>query len=421
MSILIKAKSKESVQFSNKKDAPTSTSSQGPPKKEGGSVPNSERMVFLDGLRGLLALFVVIGHFSVFLPAKGEGMTLLAHGFRLPAFFALSGFVLYLSSADRPRIEMKTPFRTYFSRRLLRLYPTYAIALIFFHVFIYAVVAAGVATPNAILPRSNESLLVHLLYLQSWHPDFDIKFGMIAPVWMLGYELQLALLLPVFLAIARNLGWVGLLALGVCLITPEAQRWNQDANEQYLFYPSFTLAFFLGLAAVRAVKAAPPTEHAPPLYHTLWRHRGGLALGTAIISLVTHLVLFFRFGSSSSSESLAGLSVAAFCAFLALRPTSFGGRILSSRLLLFFGTISYSLFLVHFPLIRFTLYALGHWNIPNEGNYLVAAGLFLIILLAAVIMYRFCENPINAWRERTPRKGIASKTSPIQSLPNSGR
>jgi peptidoglycan/LPS O-acetylase OafA/YrhL len=371
-------------------------------------------LVSLDGLRGLLALFVVIGHCSIFFPAQGEGLTLLAHGFRLPAFFALSGFVLYLSSADRERVEMTTPFSTYLSRRLRRLYPPYVTALVVFTLLTGAVVLSGMAKPGVLLPRANESLLVHLFYLQSWQPDFDLKFGLLSQTWMLGYELQLALLLPVFLAIVRRIGWGGLLLLGLCLCHPAAQRWNQSPAGQYLFYPSFTVSFLLGLAAVRLVKAPPPAEDAQQPGRVLYHYRVHLCLGTAIAALTAHLLVFFGVGSSVWSEVCAGVSVAAFCAFLALRPVALVGRVLSSRPLVFLGTLSYSLFLVHAPLLRFAQFALGHWHIASEGNYLALAVMLPIILVGAMLFYRYCERP---WIEqrftvRLSSKAIANRLAP---------
>ena len=108
-----------------------------------GGVPTSERLPFLEGIRGLLALYVVIGHiftmadpaaFSGRVSSASDGMQAWARAFSfghmaVAGFIVLSGFslqiALYIGSGGK-----LTRIDRFYGRRARRILPAYYACLI---------------------------------------------------------------------------------------------------------------------------------------------------------------------------------------------------------------------------------------------------------------------------------------------------
>src|SRR5947209_3306286 len=97
-----------------------------------------EKLVFIEGLRGLAALYVVIGHIcsmadpGVFMGLRGPGPEWLHVGMQpfgfghlaVAAFIVMSGFCLQTSLFNGGTGEL-TDFKRFFKRRALRILPPY--------------------------------------------------------------------------------------------------------------------------------------------------------------------------------------------------------------------------------------------------------------------------------------------------------
>src|ERR1700722_18089603 len=91
----------------------------------------------LDGLRGIAALIIVWYHFLVFTPMHGAMLSILSQMFGfgwvgVDLFFVLSGFLITGILADSK--SKSHYFRTFYARRILRIFPLYYtfLAVIFF-------------------------------------------------------------------------------------------------------------------------------------------------------------------------------------------------------------------------------------------------------------------------------------------------
>jgi len=162
------------------------------------------RFLFLDALRGIAALGVVLHHalegkhidgLASILP--GWTVAALEHGgLGVGIFFAISGFVIAHSVyADR----VTWPFVGRFMlRRSIRLDPPYwfAIALILASAGLSAIVLPG----KAALDVSTGQLLAHLVYLQEilGYPHLTIVF------WTLCLEVQFYFIYVCLLCVSRN-------------------------------------------------------------------------------------------------------------------------------------------------------------------------------------------------------------------------
>lgn len=179
------------------------------------------RLISIDALRGIAALAVVAYHAigtPKRLPATGlltlmenSAYSVLLFGYTgVYLFFVISGFCIHLQWAksraqDR---EFQIDFKSFWSRRLYRLYPPYFFALTLY-LLLYA--ARGHLDYN----RSFFwDLLLHLTMMHNL--DQKTTFTINSAFWTLAIEEQLYLAYFLLLFIRQHLGWVR--TLGICLL-----------------------------------------------------------------------------------------------------------------------------------------------------------------------------------------------------------
>lgn len=305
----------------------------------------------LDGLRGVLALAVVLLHFDVnFLVRQLFGMPVLWIDLSVDVFFLLSGFVLTHS------VRHGITFRTFAAKRLLRLMPVYYITTL----------AAVLVVPA--LPRNLWAELVV-------GGPFLFRNPVNFPAWSICFELYLpllAVLLPVRLPqrLVRPALLLALLGSGLCMM------YFQEGRIMYAPRAIF------GLAAGHLLYRAKLSLDLP--FDLLALSTIGLILATCFAPPLVFLIPF-----AASAAILAG--------------TRTQGLLFSSPPAQWLGSISYTLYLVHVPV----LYALGVVFGPEAGQNPVAklTGLAASLILATVLT-KVVERPAMALSARLfPRGG----------------
>lgn len=337
---------------------------------------NGARLTALDGLRGLAAVVVLLHHAFYTNPefpgAPGGGhapvgspmwwisytpLKLATAGVEsVIVFFVLSGLVVTLPVVRRRGFD----WVAYFPRRVVRLMvPVVASVLL---------AAAWVAAIPQVSTQENGTWLSN-----SSTPNFSWEYIVKAvdllggdgqinnPLWSLRWELAFSLLLPVFAiaALAVRRWWIGGLALA-CALTWLGARAG-SAELEYL------PAFFVGaVIAVRLdlVRNAADRINRRWFRHPLWAL---LTVGSALLLIAPWLV---GPGVGQIPEldpvlkglvpiAAAGLVVAAL-GWTPLRA------LFESRPLQFLGAISFSLYLVHVPIIIFSTYLFAGqaWYVP---------------------------------------------------------
>lgn len=361
----------------------------------------TEHFHFLDALRGLAALWVVLFHLSVaqVLPSVEEGgaggfmwLTVFRRGgLGVAVFFVLSGFVI--AHSLRHGLGSRRALRSFATGRLLRLTPPYWAAIV------VAIVIHGLASivnrepfaPGG-GPLSVSRVFSHLVYLQGVVEDPAIS----EVFWTLAIEMQFYLAFAVFLIAVHLL----------------ARRWPAA------FRP---MVWALGaLSVVGARSGVDPQLTLAPLFYSFalgaiiyWVHIARLPpldLGIFALGL---LVLAIESPSSFLNASLVtgGLLVVA----------SVGSGLshwLASAPLRFLGRISYSLYLVHVPvqgaIVLAVVKALG-----SSGLSLIVASVASTIacLGAATVFWWAVERPSMALasrlRHRTAPSGRSNAFEPV--------
>jgi peptidoglycan/LPS O-acetylase OafA/YrhL len=310
------------------------------------AVPAQRRLIGLDGIRGLAALFVVLHHcrlsaFPGFPRDTGPGWAswLLYGHFAVVVFIVLSGFSLAVAPARR-NWDLGGLGR-FAHRRLWRILPPYWPAL-----------AMSLAIAWTLVPQPGEgpptakSVLFYGLLVQ------DV-FGSPSPngaFWSIAIEAQLYLVFPLLLMMIRRTGVVAMLgAVGAVVVAIGLLAPSVPAVDLLMrFTPQFAMLFAIG--AVAAGVAGGRLLRVP------W---GWLSL-LAVIPVLTLIVLR---GSVWTAENFywvdlaLGPAVGCLLAAIAAGRTGRTGRpgwlirLLDTRPLRSLGSFSYSLYLTHAPLV----------------------------------------------------------------------
>ncbi len=329
------------------------------------------RVVGLDGIRGLAALFVVLNH--IFERAWPEypsanhapfwASWLIYGRGGVAIFIILSGFSLGLGPA-RSGWRFKS-LATYAHRRAWRILPPYWAALGFSLVMTWYVLAQ----PNLPVPNG-KSVVVYGLLVQ------DV-FSVGSPnraFWSIAIEAQLYVLLPLLLLLVRRfsaramVGLVAAIVVTIGVLGPHVALMNTALVK---FTPDLAVLFAVGLLAAGIVAADERTRARP------W---AGYALAAAAPAVVLMVVK----GSVWSYLNLFWLDLAwapAIGCFLAAVATSrprFVVRLLDSRLPRSLGSCSYSLYLTHEPIVIAVSYGLvrGHVT-PGAPMFFVLVAILL--------------------------------------------
>ena len=337
------------------------------------------RLEFLDGLRGLAALYVVLHHcVEEVEPFDGSHYPHLLRlalkplnlgHYSVGIFIVLSGYCLMLPVARSANQTLKGGFRGYILRRAKRILPPYYAALALTLVLMLLVPAtrnseatkwAGNETAFQLPVIASHLLVAHNLN-DVWSHSIDAPMWSVATEWQIYFLFALALL-PAW----RRFGNVALLALAVAL----------GLAITFAFPVAYSACFwYIGLFAFGMV-AATRLGKANAAETRLW----GIVALAAIATL-----LGLSFGARLKdiliqSDFITGVFGAALILYCAGRAQHGGSRllrVLESKMALGLGMFSYSLYLIHFPIISTLHLAL------NAAHLSVMDKLFVEITLGA--------------------------------------
>ena len=356
--------------------------------------PPGRHLPFLDGIRACAALWVLLGHCHLFAfgwqrsqsPwARPLDLLLYMH-LGVDIFLVLSGFCLALPVVRHGNgLPMRT--RDYFLARAWRILPPYLVTL-FLILLVNAVVPLAAWGRHAAGPTSAipvPVLLANVFLLQDVFPSTNVING---PFWSIAVEWHLYFVFPLLVAVLRRRGPAVLLAVGAAIaivLTWLRFRYPvlSDAVPATIPEPPYYIALFV-MGIVAASLAADPRFQA--MRARLVRYAG---IAACVLCLPLGAVLWtYRiidggnvhrfFDHADVIDPLAG-AVTAACLLLmcGLPPRHRLRRFFESPSLVAIGGYSYSLYLVHIPILA----ALNRW-IDYAGVSARSAGTTLFVLVA---------------------------------------
>lgn len=330
---------------------------------------------------------------DAFGPRTYDGPTrvLLQGHVGLDLFFLVSAFMLVLPfAAARFAAKPAPPVLQYLTRRMARLGPPYMAALLI--TFAVGAAVSGSVSARGLLPHLGASLaFLHAPLLGGVNP-------VNGPVWSLEVEVQFYALLPVLAAAFLVPSTV--LRRGLIVAAAVAISWAQAvgvASEGWLSisvanYLQFFLMGFLLADVYLREWASDPAPH--------W--------GWDVVTVVgwPALVWISVIGSGGVDHLLLPWVAVAVAAAAIRGPWT--ARLLSTPWLVTVGAISYSIYLLHYPVLILVGRALrplidgSHW--PGLGILVCVA--MPLVLLAGVGLFRLVERPSMdpEWPARVARR-----------------
>jgi peptidoglycan/LPS O-acetylase OafA/YrhL len=334
----------------------------------------------LTGLRFVLALWVVLHH----LTGRGAMLEPLAQMLPLPvdrivragylavgSFFVLSGFVLTRSYGAK-RWNLRNLGR-YGMGRFARIYPVYALSLI--------LIAPFMLTTR--LPGKAALIADYGLLLQGWTGILPVNWN--TPAWSLSCEVFFYLCFPVAIVLAPRTGWLKVLAYGMlaCFLTAICRA----AGVPEVWKPILHFSdFAMGIAAARAYELSGPfRRRLAGRGH--WLYLPAIGISAAVIAYPELLR-----GLMELNAPLRPLNALMLIGFAT--GGGFAARALSSRTAILLGQASYSVYILHIPLLWWYGWVLpSHSGIVTRG--IVALIYVGITVTVSVAVYRFLEEPAN--------------------------
>jgi len=337
------------------------------------AVEHAGRIRQLDGLRAL-AFLAVFTHHAVDAPLMWVGVDL---------FFVLSGFLI--TGILLHQRGAKNFFAAFYYRRFLRIFPPY-----------YLVLAITFAFFD---PRWREHWYWYAFYISNIQDAFfDDGSSLLAPMWSLAVEEQFYLLWPVLVFLLGKKGmwrlsWILVLAApivrGVLTVTFDSYR------------PAYTLLpCRIDLLAAGALVAISRTHNR--VRFDAWAQHG---LWFAVIGSFAFAVLVamrpdFRTSQNSLLFNTAGYSliaaimVAVVGAVTAARKDGIVYRLLTTKAMLYFGSISYMMYLCH----HLILIEIRDWlELPPLGSALLS---LVVVTAVASASWVLLERPLMRHKDR---------------------
>ena len=327
----------------------------------------------LDALRAIAVLAVVLYHLDP---------RLLPGGFvGVDVFFVISGYIVSRSVSHLGAESFLGFVSRFYARRVLRIVPALGVCLVaatlLTVMFIPYAWLSGTSQRTGLAAFFGFSNLV-LLSTASDYFSPRSEFNSFTHTWSLGVEEQYYLVFP-FLFFFWLRGRRGLAAALFALAAAGSLAWAAMAGDPVRAF--FLLQFrFWELAAGALLFLL--AEHRPPIRH---------AMPVAMVSLLMLAVALATAAPGSTPFPGALLPVlgtlGVILSFRALPEGGWLARGFAHPVPRYFGRISYSLYLWHWP-----VFVLFRWTVGLEGAVPMAAAL-AGCLGAAALSYRWVETP----------------------------
>lgn len=341
-----------------------------------------ERILRLDGLRGLAAVVVMLAHYFGEVEHGIKALTLGWAG--VSVFFVLSGYLigsLILDNQDQPGF-----LRRFYFRRSVRIIPVYLITVLFTMLSLYWLRDEPWVTPAFDLP-------FYLTFTQ----NFAVAFlgegnAWLLPTWTLAVEEQFYLLLPVLMLITPK-RWLLTLLVGLMAASVAFRLGVYDANKvaSLVLLPGRADLLLSGVVLALLHRRLELSRHTMALrvipMVALW--------ALVIVALVDSQRLF-----AVANPLLLGIGVACFIAGQTLGVPE--GRGLDHAVMVFFGRISYALYLFHQP-INGVLHGVlldSKPDVATLAQVLVTVMAVMLSVAAAYLSWRLLENPLLTWARK---------------------
>jgi peptidoglycan/LPS O-acetylase OafA/YrhL len=346
----------------------------------------------LDVVRGLMSWWVVVGHVLAFAGFQEKNVpsviAVVMHGeYAVKVFMMMSGFVIAKLLADK-----NESYKVFITRRFLRIYPVFlvalAVAILARPLYIPILLSSGAPLPwhyDRIWDAENNHfwphVFAHFSMLYGLIPESTLRYtgiALLGPAWSMTIEFQYYLVAPLLIFVARRFGtkgWITLIVVSGLLSEVFAASLQRNFPTSL---PDFLPLFLAGMtscwiyAQMREEEAKVPADI--------------LLAGALLLYLLTRWL----------PVTIWGVALALILGNGDSPLVSKMKSLLNRPSLLFLGRISYSTYLIHYPILWLAK-ALVACVEPHANPFVVALAFFTLAnpatLCASALLYHFVEKP----------------------------
>lgn len=356
--------------------------------------PRFEYRADIDGLRAIAVLSVVCFHaFPHFMKGGFVGVDI---------FFVISGFLIstiIFEDLEKNRFS----FINFYKKRIKRIFPALILVLLFCLILGWF----------ALFPQEYQQLGKHimggagfisnfLLWFETGYFDNAAETKPLLHLWSLGIEEQFYIIWPFFIWLAwkkkLNLSAITVILIIVSFLfnvkkvsidatgafySPQTRFWELLCGSVLAYIIFYNISFFN--------KLAKKTEAV--LSGIIYQHKTSrkevLSNTLSFIGILIIGYCVFAFSKITASHAFAVLPVLGALFLLAGKTSWINRTVLSNRITVWFGLISYPLYLWHWPLLSFA--RIMEEDYPKKTIRIIVV---VISIVLAWITYKLIEKPI---------------------------
>lgn len=335
----------------------------------------------IDGLRALAVIPVVLFH---------AGFELFGGGFvGVDVFFVISGYLIttiLINELESNRFS----FLNFYERRARRILPA-----LFFVMLVCIPFAWLWMMPSQLKDFAQSYVAVSVFasnvffWMESGYFDTATEEKPMLHTWSLAVEEQYYLLFPILLLLAWRQGkdrvfWLIVVLAAISLAVSE-WGWRHDRSANFYLAHARAWELFAGSIAAFIVTK-----------------RGVMSNNfLSFVGLIAILFSIFFFDKTTPFPSVYALVPVLGVVLIILfgEKQTYTARILSTKLFVGIGLVSYSAYLWHQP-----LFAFARIRLAGEPSAFLMGGLSLVALLLAILSWKFVETPFRNKTKYTSRK-----------------
>jgi peptidoglycan/LPS O-acetylase OafA/YrhL len=344
----------------------------------------------IEGLRGIAVLLVVAFHSRILLFRGGF--------LGVDIFFVLSGYLITALLLQELETTKSLSLVGFYARRARRLLPAAAVVVAF-------IVLAGIflLSPIEQLLYSKTALATTLYASNLWFihqsSDYfaaDTANNPLLHTWSLAVEEQFYFVWPILVwvgfRLTRSRSGLGKILATLSALSLMACVWLTRTNQPWAFFGSPARAWEFGVGGIACMIPAAMFSNRK------WK----IIASWTSFALVLGAAMFFHPGLAfpGSLALIPALATAMLLVVGAADVTAGAGKMLAHPVLQWFGRLSYSWYLWHWPFLIFAVALVP--NISIFGRLLAVT----VALLAAFITHRAIENPVRFHRGLLTRPAL---------------
>ena len=367
-------------------------------KKEWGFRENNQifndSIPALTSLRFFAAFYVILFHAHEF---SGINAYLLNNFFNsgylaVDFFFILSGFIL--SYTYYPQIKSKSFFhKEFLIKRVARIYPVHLFTLLFMLALIAFIKLSGIDWDHDMSSSNVYEFFTNLFMVHAWDYNYVLSYNQ--PSWSISAEFFAYILFPLFVFFIDR----GSSLIKVIVAT------SFFLSSYFIAYGFFEVTMTKITYGFTIVRIVPDFLLGVTTFLLFYRYSFTFDINKHLT--ISFLLLCFCFYMGNLDFIVVPLF--AWVIYLLADQARHGQRsFLNNNILQFLGQVSYSLYMVHFPIwVGFMHMFLGNYMGFNNGNvslitiYSVVFFTILLMFPCAILTYKYIEVPSRRWIIKT--------------------